>query len=78
MTTALPPSATTSRAYGCQACADRPGQRLYSIGTDQPRALAKADAQAANLGDGAHVHQSLNDDQYVVVRPVDGSEVAQP
>ncbi|TVZ90448.1 hypothetical protein [Streptomyces sp. BK340] len=78
MTTALPHSATTSLAPGCQTCAGRPGERLYSIGTGQPRALAKADAEAAAFGDGAHVHQSLPDDQYVVVRPITDTEAGQP
>lgn len=78
MTTALPQSATTSVAHGCQTCAGRPGERLYSMGAGQPRALAKADTEADSLGDGAHVHQSLDDDQYVVVRPVTGSETGQP
>ncbi|MEU9397881.1 hypothetical protein AB0D86_48930 [Streptomyces sp. NPDC048324] len=77
MTTALPQPATTSLAPGCPTCAGRPGERLYSIGTDQPRALAKADTEAAVLGDGAHVHQSLPDDQYVVVRPVTDTEAGQ-
>ncbi|MFJ8273858.1 hypothetical protein ACIQ8G_26850 [Streptomyces sp. NPDC094154] len=75
MTTALPQPATTSLAPGCPTCAGRPGERLYSIGTGQPRDLAKADA--AVLGNGAHVHQSLPDDQYVVVRPVTDTEAGQ-
>ncbi|GHE34188.1 hypothetical protein [Streptomyces capitiformicae] len=78
MTTALTQSATTSRAPGCRTCAGRPSERLYSIGTGQPRSLAKADDVAAEAGQDAHVHQSLSDDQYVVVRPVADNEAGQP
>jgi hypothetical protein len=78
MTTALSQSATTSQASGCRRCAGRPSERLYSIGTGQPRALATADGVAAETGQGAHVHQSLSDDQFVVVRPVAENEAGQP
>lgn len=86
MTTVIPQSASTSQAPGtniapgCKACAGRPAVRLYSISTGAPRALQKADAEAAEAGYGAHVHQSLPDDLYVVVRPSDRAddEAGQP
>ncbi|TLS45729.1 hypothetical protein FE633_13255 [Streptomyces montanus] len=87
MTTAFTPSATTpptpadpDYAPGCKTCAGRSAQRLDSVGAHEKRALARADAAAAALGDGVHVHHSRSDDRYVVVRPDDRAEteVGQP
>ncbi|MFJ1560720.1 hypothetical protein [Streptomyces mirabilis] len=86
MTTVLPPSASTSQAPGanvapgCKICDGHPSVRLYEISTGGPRSLQKADAVAAEAGDGAHVYQSLPDNLYVVVRPGgrDDSEAGQP
>ncbi|GGN46293.1 hypothetical protein [Streptomyces fuscichromogenes] len=78
MNTAVPDPATTPVAHDRPIWAGRPGVRLYTITTAQPRALAKADAEASDRGNGAHVHQSVTDDLYVVVRPANEGEEGQP
>lgn len=67
--------AATSSAPGCKTCGGRRALRLDSYGGGQPRADAAARMAAIRLGDGAHVHFSLTDDCFAVVRAVDPDEV---
>ncbi|WP_331732410.1 hypothetical protein [Streptomyces sp. NBC_00989] len=86
MTTPLPQSARTPQpppanvALGCKICAGRPAIRLHTVSVGAPAALPRADQAAAEHGGGAHVHQSLPDDLYVVVRADDRAddEAGQP
>lgn len=78
MTTASPSTATThpgqiattSSAPGCKTCGGRRARRLDSYGGGQPRSEAAAKLAAIRHGDGAHVHFSLVDDCFAVVRAI--------
>ncbi|MCQ8833778.1 hypothetical protein [Streptomyces malaysiensis] len=63
--------ATTSSAPGYKTCGGRRARRLDSYGRGRPRSDADATMAAIRLGDGAHVHFSLVDDCFAVVRAVD-------
>ncbi|MGP3950952.1 hypothetical protein [Streptomyces sp. 7N604] len=63
--------ALTYCAPGCDACAGRRARRLDSYGGGQPRAETSAKMAAIRHGNGAHVHFSLADDCFAVVRAVD-------
>ncbi len=67
--------AVTSCAPGCKTCGGRRARRLDSYGGGQPRADAAARMAAIRHGNGAHVHFSLADDCYAVVRAVNEDEV---
>lgn len=69
--------AATSSAPGCKTCGGRRAWRLDSYGGGQSRSDAAAKRAATRLGNGAHVHFSLTDDCFAVVRAIDSDEVTE-
>jgi hypothetical protein len=66
--------AATFSAPGCKTCGGRRARRLDSYGGGQPRSDAAAKMAAIRHGNGAHVHFSLTDDCFAVVRAIDPDE----
>jgi hypothetical protein len=51
-------------------CAGRLGERRYAFSAGDAPGLAKADAVTVEAHQGAHVHQALGNDLFLVVRPI--------
>jgi hypothetical protein len=61
-------SPTLSRASRCTTCDGRAATVLHEVTLGDPRAGRLADAHAARIGDGAHIHADLQGDCLQIVR----------